>query len=44
MSVSTTFLNNFDFISDPRLERSKKHNLFDILLLAVTAVIPGFED
>ena len=41
--MSATFLNNFDSISDPLIERCKKHNLLDILLLAVTAVMPGSE-
>jgi len=41
--MSATFLNNFDSISDPRIERCKKHNLLDILLLAVTAVMSGSE-
>ncbi|MEJ6080900.1 ISAs1 family transposase [Vibrio sp. 1-Bac 57] len=41
--MSATFLNNFDSISDPRIERCKKHNLLDILLLAMTAVMSGSE-
>lgn len=41
--MSTTFLDNFHSISDPRIERCKKHNLLDILFLAVTAVMSGSE-
>lgn len=41
--MSATFLTYFDFVSDPRIERCKKHNLLDILLLAISAVIPGSE-
>lgn len=41
--MSATFLKYFDSISDPRIERCKKHNLLDIILLAVTAVMSGSE-
>jgi len=41
--MSTTFLKHFDSITDPRIERCKKHNLLDILLLAISAVISGAE-
>jgi len=36
-------LTHFDSISDPRIERRKKHNLLDIILLAISAVISGSE-
>ncbi|WP_114327519.1 ISAs1 family transposase [Candidatus Colwellia aromaticivorans] len=41
--MSTTFLKHFESITDPRIERCKKHNLLDILLLAISAVISGAE-
>lgn len=41
--MSVTFLKHFNSISDPRIERCKKHNLLDILLLAISAVISGSE-
>ena len=41
--MSATFLTHFDSISDPRIERCKKHNLMDILLLAISAVMSGSE-
>ncbi len=41
--MSATFLKHFDSIADPRIDRCKKHNLLDILLLAISAVISGAE-
>ncbi|MGL5291228.1 MAG: ISAs1 family transposase, partial [Plesiomonas sp.] len=41
--MSQTFLQHFASISDPRIERCKKHNLLDILFLAINAVISGSE-
>lgn len=41
--MSPTFLKHFAPISDPRIERCKKHNLLDILLLAISAVMSGSE-
>jgi len=41
--MSATFLRFFGSISDPRIERCKKHNLIDILFLAISAVISGSE-
>lgn len=41
--MSATFLKHFNSITDPRIERCKKHNLMDILLLAINAVISGSE-
>jgi hypothetical protein len=41
--MNTTFLKHFDSITDPRIERCKKHSLLDILLLAISAVISGAE-
>ena len=31
-------------LKDPRIERHKKHNLLDILILTICAVISGAED
>ena len=41
--MNATFLKYFNSISDPRIERCKKHNLLDILLLAISAVMSGSE-
>lgn len=41
--MTTTFLKHFDSVADPRIERCKKHNLLDILLLAISAVLSGAE-
>jgi predicted transposase YbfD/YdcC len=41
--MNATFLTHFDSISDPRIERCKKDNLMDILLLAISAVMSGSE-
>ncbi|WP_091992024.1 ISAs1 family transposase [Pseudoalteromonas denitrificans] len=39
--MSATFLKHFNSITDPRIERCKKHELIDILLLAISAVLSG---
>lgn len=41
--MTTTFLKHFDSIKDPRIERCKKYNLLNILLLAISAVLSGAE-
>ena len=41
--MTATFLTHFDSISDPRIERCKKHELIDILLLSISAVLSGAE-
>ncbi|EDQ00611.1 Putative transposase [Shewanella benthica KT99] len=41
--MTATFLKHFDSIADPRIERCKKHNLLDIILLAISAVMSGSE-
>ena len=41
--MSATFLKHFNSIADPRIERCKKHELIDILLLAISAVLSGAE-
>jgi len=38
------FLTHFEQLTDPRLDRRKRHNLFDILFLAVSAVLFGAND
>ncbi len=43
MLMTTIFLKHFDSIVDPRIERYKKHNLLDIILLAISAVMSGSE-
>jgi len=41
--MTPAFLTHFDPITDPRIERCKKHDLLDILLLAISAVMSGAE-
>ncbi len=41
--MNATFLNHFAPITDPRIERCKKHDLLDIILLSITVVISGAE-
>lgn len=41
--MSDSFLQHFSSIQDPRIERRKLHELLDILLLAICAVISGAE-
>lgn len=41
--MNATFLNHFSSINDPRIERCKHHDLLDILLLSISAVISGAE-
>jgi hypothetical protein len=41
--MGATFLTHFDSISDPRIERCKKHKLMDILLLAISAVMSALK-
>ena len=41
--MSATFLKHFDSITDPRINRCKKHELIDILLLSISAVLSGAE-
>lgn len=41
--MNATFLKHFNSITDPRIERCKKHELIDILLLAISAVLSGAE-
>jgi predicted transposase YbfD/YdcC len=39
--MNGTFLKHFNSITDPRTERCKKHEIIDILLLAISAVLSG---
>lgn len=39
--MSATFLNHFEQIQDPRINRCKRHDLLDILLLSISAVLSG---
>ncbi|MGR6840789.1 transposase family protein [Aliivibrio wodanis] len=41
--MNDSFLTHFKLVSDSRIERCKKHDLLDILLLAICAVISGAE-
>lgn len=41
--MSDTFLQHFETITDPRIERCKRYELMDILLLSICAVISGAE-
>lgn len=37
----TSIADHFSCVEDPRMERSKKHELIDILTMAILAVICG---
>ena len=41
--IQTTIHQSFKYLSDPRLERRKKHKLLDIIILSILAVISGAE-
>lgn len=41
--MSETFLQHFEDITDPRIERCKRYELMDILLLSMCAVLSGVE-
>lgn len=41
--MSDSFLQHFEAIEDPRIDRCKRHELLDIILLAVSAVLSGAE-
>lgn len=43
MAEFEDFIEHFSVVPDPRVERTKKHNLIDILLIAVCTVICGGE-
>lgn len=39
--LNVSFLNHFEALTDPRIERSKEHFLIDIVAIAILAVISG---
>ena len=39
--MNVSFLNHFETLTDPRIERSKEHLLIDIVAIAILAVISG---
>jgi hypothetical protein len=41
--LNASFLNHFEILRDPRIERSKEHLLIDIVAIAILAVISGAE-
>ena len=41
--MNDSFLQHFEAIEDPRIDRCKRHELLDIILLAVSAVLSGAE-
>jgi hypothetical protein len=43
MDVSTSFIDYFGEITDPRKDINVKHNLLDVTFLTITAVISGCE-
>ena len=43
MELNASLVESLSMIEDPRIERTKDHDLFDILVLSVMAVICGAE-
>jgi len=41
--LQTSFHRAFIHLADPRIERCKKHNLLDIIILSILAVLSGAE-
>lgn len=41
--MTHSFLQHFEHIDDPRIDRCKRHELLDIILLAISAVLSGAE-
>jgi predicted transposase YbfD/YdcC len=41
--MNADFMNHFESIPDPRIERCKRHQLLDILFLSISAVLCGAE-
>ena len=39
-----TLMDYFSVVHDPRIDRMKRHNLIDILVMAVCGVLSGFDD
>src|SRR5262245_63084573 len=42
-SVNASIVEHFQTLQDPRMERTKKHNLLDILVIAVCTLLTGGE-
>lgn len=40
----TNFIKQFEDVSDPRVERTKKHKLIDILFITMSAIISGCDE
>jgi hypothetical protein len=40
-AIQQSLVEHFEDIKDPRIERTKKHQLTDILVIAILAVIAG---
>ncbi|MBD0296255.1 MAG: ISAs1 family transposase [Flavisolibacter sp.] len=40
----SSFIDFFDSLSDPRVERTRKHKLIDILIITIAAVLSGCDD
>ncbi len=40
----SSFIDFFDSLSDPLVERTRKHQLIDILVITIAAVISGCDD
>ncbi len=43
-SVGVRLTDHFGTIPDPRINRRKRHNLIDVLVIAVCAVVSGADD
>jgi len=43
MSTPATLIEHFSILKDPRVERNKKHELIDVIVLSVCAVLSGAE-
>ncbi|MCC6730852.1 MAG: transposase family protein, partial [Chthonomonadales bacterium] len=44
MALSPSLNERFGALPDPRLNRTKRHKLIDILVLAICAMVCGAED
>ncbi len=44
MPISAAFVTHFAALPDPRVERTKRHQLLDILIIALCATICGADD
>lgn len=39
--MTADFMTHFETLTDPRIQRSKRHELMDILFLSISAVLCG---